>query len=91
MFNNGQPKMSKSAIEPRGLRRADAAHYIGVSPTTFDGFVKSEQGFPSYRLLKDIKVWDRRDLDRYFDDLPNPKSSSSPANYGVTSDWDEIL
>jgi hypothetical protein len=51
--------------------------------------VKSEQDFPSPRLLREIKVWDRRDLDHYFDRLPNLKNNAAQMVLAAASDWDD--
>ncbi len=49
-------------IQPRCLRRAAAAEYVGVSVNTFDSLVKG--GFlPGARRLGNILVWDRVELD----------------------------
>lgn len=54
---------------PRGLRREEAARYIGVSPSTFDK-LRAEGITPSPRKLRGLNVWDRHDLDAFFAELP---------------------
>ena len=49
----------------RGLRRLDAAHYVGVSPSKFDELVKD--GRPRPKRLDSCVVWDVRRLDVAFD------------------------
>ena len=56
------------AFTPRGLRREDAAAYIGVSPSKFDQWV--ERGvMPKPKRVDRIVLWDRKALDAAFDAL----------------------
>jgi predicted DNA-binding transcriptional regulator AlpA len=51
----------RATVTPRCLRREDAAHYIGVSPTTFDAMVKAgdmPEGFTYPGRA--IRVWGPR-------------------------------
>jgi hypothetical protein len=57
-------------IAPRGLPRAEAAAYIGVSPSLFDTMVRDGR-MPGPKLVNTRTLWDRFALDRAFDDLPN--------------------
>lgn len=54
---------------PRGLRRAQAAAYVGVSPSHFDNQRKAG-AVPAPKLVLGVEVWDRLDLDRLFAALP---------------------
>ncbi len=66
------PKMRRvraRACEPRGLRREDAAFYIGISPTLFDRWVKDGH-MPEAKKLGETVIWDRLALDEAFDALP---------------------
>lgn len=66
---------------PRGLRRLDAARYLGVSPSTFDRI--REAGIaPPPRQLLGVVIWDRHDLDALITDLP-------VAGETKTNPWDE--
>jgi len=58
------------AIEPRGLSRAGAAGYIGVSATKFDAMVR-DGIMPEPKLIGGRVVWDRYALDSAFEDLPD--------------------
>ena len=58
-----------SRIEPRGLSRVEAAHYLGISPSKFDEMRKDRRVGPA-RMIDGRKVWDVRDLDSAFDALP---------------------
>jgi predicted DNA-binding transcriptional regulator AlpA len=60
----------KIDIVPRGLNRAQAAAYIGVSPGTFDKMVADER-MPAPRCINARRLWDIRELDAAFDDLPH--------------------
>jgi hypothetical protein len=54
-----------STLPPRGLRRPDAAYYIGVSPAKFDQWV--ERGLmPKPKRQDGVVVWDRLKLDLAF-------------------------
>ena len=55
----------RRAIQPRGLRRIEAAGYVGVSPTKFDEMVRRGD-MPSGFLVDSIRLWDRQDLDVCF-------------------------
>lgn len=52
----------------RGLRREDAAAYIGISPTKFDDWVKRRL-MPGPKRQDGIVVWDRLALDAAFEIL----------------------
>ncbi len=58
------------AYPPRGMRRPEAARYIGVSITKFDQMV-SDGRMPKPKRIESIVVWDRVHLDAAFTDLPN--------------------
>lgn len=53
----------------RGLRRVEAALYIGISPTKFDEMVKDGR-MPRPKRLDSCAVWDQRGLDMAFEALP---------------------
>ncbi|MFG1256345.1 hypothetical protein V5F79_03405 [Xanthobacter flavus] len=58
------------SLPPRGLSRAEAAAYIGVSAGTFDQLVKDGR-MPPAKRINSRTVWDRRKLDAAFDALPD--------------------
>jgi predicted DNA-binding transcriptional regulator AlpA len=72
-----------SALPPRGLRRPDAAAYVGVSPTKFDEWV-ARGVMPTPKRLDGVVIWDRVTLDAAFEDLPG---SNSESNDDV---WDRV-
>jgi predicted DNA-binding transcriptional regulator AlpA len=67
----GNRVVSNSRIAvPRGVSRTEAAAYIGVSPTTFDGLVKDGR-MPLPKRINSRTVWDIRQLDEAFEALPS--------------------
>lgn len=62
--------MTRPAIDTpvRGLKRPEAARYIGVCPTTFDGLV-SEGKMPQPVRIGRRVIWDKWDLDTAFEQL----------------------
>lgn len=56
------------AYPPRGLSREEAARYVGVGTTTFDGLVQDGRMPKPVRLGKRV-IWDRLKLDAAFADL----------------------
>lgn len=67
----------------RGLRRDDAALYIGVSPSKFDQMV-ADGRMPKPKRVDGCVIWDRMRLDAAFDDLPGEDASDGD------SEWDHI-
>lgn len=66
--------LAGTGIAPRGLSRVQAAAYIGISPTLFDTLV-ADGTMPAPRRINSRAVWDLRDLDRAFDNLPRDGSA----------------
>ena len=62
-------RAEQQRIEPRGLSRVEAAHYLGISPSKFDEMRKDGRVGPA-RLIDGRKVWDVRDLNVAFEALP---------------------
>ncbi len=62
-----------------GLSRIDASNFLGVSPTTFDGLV-AEGVMPPPRRIRKRKLWDRRELEAAFEDLPRDEQEANAAN-----------
>jgi hypothetical protein len=73
-------RRSPPRIEPRGLGRADAAWYLGISPSKFDEMRKDGRVGPA-RIIDGRKVWDVRDLDLAFEALPLESNEAA-------EDWD---
>jgi hypothetical protein len=70
------------SLPPRGLSRAEAAAYVGISISLFDMMVK-EGRMPGPKRINSRAVWDRLQLDLAFDALPD---NDAP----VLNPWDEI-
>ncbi len=60
------PSNDNHRLQPRGLRRADAARYLGISPSYFDTPRKAGN-IPAPRQMLGLVLWDRNDLDPLFD------------------------
>lgn len=71
-------------VQPRGLKRPEAARYIGIGVTKFDELV-TDGSMPQPRIIGARKVWDVRELDAAFDDLAHA-SNDNPHN-----EWDKAL
>ena len=65
-----------NSLPPRGLRRAEAAAYIGVSPTTFDEMML-EGVMPHPKRFNSCNIWDRHALDEAFSCLPDKSGVKS--------------
>jgi predicted DNA-binding transcriptional regulator AlpA len=72
-----------SAGIKRGLSRMEAAAYVGISPSKFDQLVQ-EGRMPGPRRIDIRKVWDVRELDLCFDELPRDDSGAATGN-----SWDD--
>lgn len=67
------------SLAPRGLSRSLAAGYIGVSVSLFDQMV-ADKRMPQPKQINSRKIWDRFEIDKYFDDLEE----------GDNSQWDDV-
>ena len=63
----------------RGLRRDDAARYVGVSPRKFDQMVDDGR-MPKPKKVDGCIIWDIRALDLAFDNLEGDD--------GGVNEWD---
>jgi len=64
-------------LAPRGMTRAEAAAYCGLSPTSFDGWIAAG------RMPKPIpgtKRWDARAIDAAWDRLSGLTTEGQPAD-----------
>ena len=68
------------SLAPRGLSRAEAASYVGVSPSLFDQMVQDGR-MPGPKTVNSRVIWDRIRLDQCFDALPD-REAANP--------WDEL-
>lgn len=62
-------KSDTIAYAPRGLRREEAARYVGVGATVFDRMV-ADGRMPKPKRVDGCVVWDRVRLDAAFTELP---------------------
>lgn len=60
-------KPANDNVQPRGLRRAQAAAYLGISPSHFDKQVRTG-AVPAPKVMFGVQLWDRKQLDALFDD-----------------------
>ena len=74
-------------LPPRGLGREAAAQYVGVSPSTFDKMV-GDGRMPYPKQINTRRIWDRHQLDRSFDALPEMAGGSGEDGLNP---WDNIL
>lgn len=73
-----QPDHRERAYAPRGLRRDAAADWVGMKPSTFDKLV-SEGLMPRGKLVHGCRIWDRYELDRAFENLPDETDPTNSA------------
>lgn len=71
-------------IPRRGLRRDEAAIYIGVSSSKFDQLVQAGT-MPRPRRVDGCVIWDIRALDLAFDALPGEGHTAAGPD-----DWDHL-
>ena len=71
-----------SSLAPRGLSRVQAAAYIGVSPSLFDGMVKDGR-MPKPMRINARTVWDRIKLDEAF-------AALSDSHRDGDDPWDKV-
>src|SRR5271167_2422600 len=72
-----KPLTALSTVRPiprRGLSRAEAAMYLGISASKFDELVRDGR-MPGSKRIDGRKIWDVRQLDLAFDDLPVDSNS----------------
>jgi predicted DNA-binding transcriptional regulator AlpA len=72
-----------SKIIPRGLRRADAAGYLGISPSQFDKWVLLGRA-PVAKKIGGVVLWDRFALDEAIEAIFYPVEDAD------LSKWDDV-
>ncbi len=77
-------KQRTQTIAPRGLRRPDAASYVGVSPTKFDEWV-ARGVMPQPKRMDGVVIWDRVTLDVAFEELPDSNVKADADVWGSVS------
>lgn len=65
-----------ASLPPRGLARAQAAAYVGVSPSLFDQMV-ADQRMPGPKHVNARRIWDRLALDAAFAALPDAAEAAA--------------
>ena len=70
-------------LPPRGLGRAAAAEYLGISPSLLDRLV-ADRVLPEPVRLAGRVIFDRRALDAALDRM-------APAREDGSNPWDEVL
>ena len=65
----------KPTLEPRGLRRDDAAAYVGLGATKFDELVARGRMPKPFRIDGAVR-WDRKKLDAALDALSDGDGSN---------------
>ncbi len=70
---------------PRGMRRAVAAAYLGISPSHFDG-QRRAGAIPAPRKMLGVELYDRAELDALFSD----SAIVTASNDNDSSYWDSI-
>lgn len=87
--DQGRDRLARVGLAPRGLDRLEAAAYVGVSATTFDGLVLDGR-MPKGKRVGDPErgrvVWDRHALDAAFAALPDSDGRVATAD-DDTSIW----
>ncbi|SDR11257.1 hypothetical protein [Pseudovibrio sp. Tun.PSC04-5.I4] len=81
---NSKPR--QLSFTPRGFSRVEAAQYIGVSVGLFAEMI-TKQFMPEPRLMNTRKVWDIRELDKAFDELPYSNQPANSANSNLPRDF----
>jgi predicted DNA-binding transcriptional regulator AlpA len=73
------------SLPPRGLRRTEAAAYVGISPSMFDQMIEAGL-MPRPKRFGGRVIWDRREIDDAFDCLPGGEcAKAEPPN-----PWDQV-
>ncbi|KQQ39131.1 hypothetical protein ASF58_22835 [Methylobacterium sp. Leaf125] len=67
-------------VPRRGLRREEAARYVGISTTKFDACVRDGR-MPQPFKIDACVIWDLRRLDAAFDALSEPVEVDSWADF----------
>jgi predicted DNA-binding transcriptional regulator AlpA len=73
------------ALARRGLKRDEAARYVGISPRKFDELV-GDGRMPRPIKIDGRLVWDVRKIDAAFDDLA--EMSDNNAHIEGRNEWD---
>lgn len=79
---SGVARELRAQSQPRrGLRREEAAAYLGFSARKFDDLV-GDGRMPKPKRIDGVVVWDMRRLDYAFDSLPDDESAPTGSSWG---------
>lgn len=76
-------------VPRRGLSRTEAAMYVGISAGLFDELVGSGR-MPAPRMINTRKVWDVRELDAAFEDLPRSEGAGIVPAAAASDTWSDF-
>ena len=83
MGREGRPRdVLPASLEPIGLSRAQAAEYVGVSPSLFDQMVRDGR-MPGPKRINSRAVWDREMVRLAFRELPDDNARSGGLEFAV--------
>lgn len=68
--NDNRRSALPMGVPPRGFSREQAAQYVGVSLTKWDGLV-ADGSMPQPKMVGPRTIWDRHRVDLAFDALPD--------------------
>lgn len=83
-MKNGPENILPLSLAPRGLSRAQAAAYVGVSSSLFDMLIKDGR-MPGPKRINSRVIWDRLKLDAAFEALAD--TDADPAG----GEWQAVL
>lgn len=73
MTKRGAAERIREKGPRRGLSRIESAVYLGIGPTLFDELVAAGT-MPKPKRIKGAVVWDREELDIYFEAVSNDQT-----------------
>ncbi len=76
MKARGPDSLLPAGLTPIGINRAQAAEFIGISPSYFDQMVASG-AMPQPRRAGSRTIWDVSELTQAFRSLPQPGTRSA--------------
>jgi hypothetical protein len=77
------------AYAPRGLRREEAARWVGFSPTKFDELIAAGF-FHRGKKVRGCRVWDRYRLDIEFENLPDDAQTPALVPQTAEEAWSGV-
>jgi hypothetical protein len=74
--------MTEHLYPPRWMRRAEAARWVGMSPSKFDQLVKDAR-LPAPKTIDGIVLWDRYRLDTAVELYPDRSAAAEEDDWKV--------